>query len=183
LGNSKGLRPIRDLMVAIIRPDVVGWAPRALMMIDAYESGDKGDGFITLAKAQAHREALEARRDQYARTHAEDSMLQALQRQAEAARKLEKNIRDAEQWTDEVRVQYLPDDITNLDRRLRMRATDILMHDDPDETGKISSTMLLRASERYQQIQARTPGSLRARTEALAEISDLARVLGLRPPS
>ena len=112
--------------MTIINPDFTGWAPRTLMRIDDHEGPGGNDGFVTRSEIQAHRQSLEDQRDNYARTHSADSLWEFYKKQVEAVLMLERDIRSAEQWADEVQVRYLPDKVINLQLSLRKRAVDIL---------------------------------------------------------
>jgi len=159
--------------MAIIKPDVTGCAPSALMRIDDHEGPGGNDGFVTLSEIQAHRQSLEDQRDNYARTHSADSLWEFYKKQVEAVLLLEETIRSAEQWMDDVQVQYLPDEVANLQLPLRKRAIDILRDNDDNFDCHIDQTVLQRALDRY-----RKSGD----PHAMAEVAVIGRVLGLKLP-
>jgi len=160
--------------VAIIKSDVVGVAAYQLLLIDNHERPDGNDGFLTLREIQAYRVSLEEERDEYARTHFANSFLKALEARVVAARELERTTRSAEQWMDDVHIQYLPDELAKLELRLRRRAIDILRHDDkPPFDCHINQIMLQKAWDRYQMTGAST---------ALAEVAAIGIALGLKMP-
>ncbi len=160
--------------MAIIKPNVFGWAPGNLMAIDDHEGPGGNDGFLTPSEVRAHRQSLEARRDEYARTRSANSLLHYFTLQVEQVRRLEEQIMNAELWMEDVKIQYLPDELANLELPLRKRATDILRQDDDKFEGHIDQAMLQRAWDRY-----RRSG---ASTAVLAEIAAIASALGLKAP-
>ena len=50
--------------MAILKPEVVGWSARSLMLVDDHERLGGNDGFVDLSDIQAYRESLEERRIQ-----------------------------------------------------------------------------------------------------------------------
>ena len=74
---------------------------------------------------------------------------------------------------DDVRIQYLPDELANLELPLRRCAIDILRHDDEGFECRINQIVLQKAWDRYRML-----GS----SIALAEIASIARALGLKMP-
>ena len=154
-----------------IKPEAVGWPAQSLAReIDDYDGPGGHDGFVTLEEIRARRESLEARRDEYARTHSADSMWDAYTLQVRGVLELEQSIRSAEQWMDDVQIQYLPDTLANLDLHLRKRATEILLYDGAERDG-FSQTTLQHAHDRLLGM----PDAIKA----LVEVTAIAKALGL----
>lgn len=76
-------------------------------------------------------------------------------------------------------VSYLPDALRDLPERLRRRATEILMLDDPYGLGEIDRGMLESARTRYRDLYGPSLAFLNSKTQALEEIDALEAALDL----
>ncbi|MBI2375400.1 MAG: hypothetical protein HYV07_15500 [Deltaproteobacteria bacterium] len=142
------------------------------MSRDEGVNGDgAGDGVLTRDELKTHIKRLIAERDGYSESGADTT---GLDFQINHSRELYSAMVDAGASG----LQYLPDELMSLPARLRARATDLLLHDDPSALGKVDQFVIDAARNRYGML-ASVPYAGTAASKAKSEIDELALALGL----
>lgn len=144
-----------------------------VMDLDAEAGTPPPDGVLTKAELARHVERLNDRFDQDSARGVSTQMLSL-------------NLRTAERILEDMEAQgadgldYLPQQVrdANLPTNLKLRAIEILMHDDKRRTGTITRALLSKAKKRYTG-SGRTVGTLSNQGDAHREIEALSKALGL----